>query len=603
MLCLRQDGSPSSAPSYVSNVSSLTYFTTFDNKRGTRFYTFSECNMRGAGVLLCLEYAALAVAAAENGRPRGVAPEFAKFYKDSSAFACISNPSISILFSRVNDDYCDCPDGSDEPGTAACAHLSPLSPQTPANTVKGTVNSSLALPGFYCKNKGHIPSYVPFTNVNDGVCDYDLCCDGSEEFGNVGGVVCPDKCKEIGKEWRKADETRQKSLGTAMRKRKELVLEAQRLRKEVEDAVKDMQSIAQGLEVKVRAAEIELAEVERKEKGKLVRKESAKKGKIGVLTSLAKQRINELKDNLKRVQTQRDSSNGRLQELEALLKTFKEEYNPNFNDEGVKRAVRAWDDYAARDKPADFNTAEDRDVETMLKPDEENGLNWAEFDDDEDEMAVLYQFENYLPPSLRAWLDQKLRDLRVALIDNGIIAASSSSSTESKSVTDARSRLEGIRRDLEDNQNKVKSHKEDLEKDFGADDIFRALKGKCVEKDSGEYTYEVCFLDKTTQKSKKGGSQTNMGNYVRMETITVDDELPANGKGLGSGQRIALKYENGQHCWNGPNRSTLVVLACSEENEVWKIVEEEKCVYRMEVGTPAVCEASSQPQAQSKDEL
>jgi len=33
----------------------------------------------------------------------------------------------------------------------------------------------------------------------------------------------------------------------------------------------------------------------------------------------------------------------------------------------------------------------------------------------------------------------------------------------------------------------------------------------------------------------------------------------------------------------------LVVLACAEKEEVWKVTEEEKCVYRMEVGTPAVC--------------
>lgn len=30
-------------------------------------------------------------------------------------------------------------------------------------------------------------------------------------------------------------------------------------------------------------------------------------------------------------------------------------------------------------------------------------------------------------------------------------------------------------------------------------------------------------------------------------------------------------------------------MACAEKDEIWKIVEEEKCVYRMEVGTPAVC--------------
>jgi protein kinase C substrate 80K-H len=45
-------------------------------------------------------------------------------------------------------------------------------------------------------------------------------------------------------------------------------------------------------------------------------------------------------------------------------------------------------------------------------------------------------------------------------------------------------------------------------------------------------------------------------------------------------------------------------LGCSEENAVWKIMEEEKCVYRMEVGTPAVCEGfGARGKAGGKDEL
>ena len=161
-----------------------------------------------------------------------------------------------------------------------------------------------------------------------------------------------------------------------------------------------------------------------------------------------------------------------------------------------------------------------------------------------------------------------------------------------------------MQEDLENNKKQLTSHREDLEKDFGVDDVFRALKGKCVSKDSGEYTYELCWLDRTKQKSKKGGGETNMGNYARIESTTVDDDVPADGKGLGIGERVAMKYENGQHCWNGPTRSTLVVLGCAEKDEIWKIVEEEKCVYRMEVGTPAVCEARSGDQRHtSKDEL
>ena len=186
-------------------------------------------------------------------------------------------------------------------------------------------------------------------------------------------------------------------------------------------------------------------------------------------------------------------------------------------------------------------------------------------------------------------MDQKLRDLRVILIDNGILASSREAGSESKAVVDARAGLKAAQDELDDKKKSLTNHQEDLGQDFGADDIFRALKGQCISKDSGEYNYELCWLDRTSQKPKKGGSITGMGNFVRIDSITVDDDVPPDGKGVGSGEKVVLRYENGQHCWNGPNRSTMVVLGCAEKDEIWKIVEEEKCVYRMEVGTPAVC--------------
>lgn len=58
----------------------------------------------------------------------------------------------------MNDDYCDCPDGSDEPGTSAC---------------EGVAGAT-----FYCKNEGHIPGVILSSRVNDGICgervDYTL---------------------------------------------------------------------------------------------------------------------------------------------------------------------------------------------------------------------------------------------------------------------------------------------------------------------------------------------------------------------------------------------------------------------------------------------
>lgn len=176
---------------------------------------------------------------------------------------------------------------------------------------------------------------------------------------------------------------------------------------------------------------------------------------------------------------------------------------------------------------------------------------------------------------------------------------------ESKAVTDARNALKSAQDGLENQNKDLTKHQEDLDKDYGPDGVFRALKGTCVSTDSGEYTYELCFLERTTQKSKKGGGHTGMGNYVGLERVTVDEDLPIDGRGLGRGERVAMKFDNGQHCWNGPNRRTTAILACAEKDEVWKIVEEEKCVYRMEVGTPAVCEAvkSAGAAAGVKDEL
>lgn len=89
----------------------------------------------------------------------GVAPQDMKHYIADKKFKCLSDHAV-IDFSQVNDDYCDCSDGSDEPGTAACS--------------SGR---------FYCPQKSlRTPGYVPSSRVNDGICD---CCDGSDEWQGV----------------------------------------------------------------------------------------------------------------------------------------------------------------------------------------------------------------------------------------------------------------------------------------------------------------------------------------------------------------------------------------------------------------------------------
>ena len=76
--------------------------------------------------------------------------------QDQSPFTCGSG-SLSIPSSYVNDNFCDCEDGSDEPHTAACHHGQ-----------------------FQCVA---VPSTaISKSKVGDGICD---CCDGSDEAPEV----------------------------------------------------------------------------------------------------------------------------------------------------------------------------------------------------------------------------------------------------------------------------------------------------------------------------------------------------------------------------------------------------------------------------------
>ena len=114
----------------------------------------------------------------------GMDPKHMAYYanaKSKGRFTCLDS-SHSIPWPNVNDDYCDCDDGSDEPGTSACA-------------------SGI----FFCTNKnGHkkLQQKIPSSLVNDGFCD---CCDGSDETIKVIKKRCPkNRCKHLVRDEKKA---------------------------------------------------------------------------------------------------------------------------------------------------------------------------------------------------------------------------------------------------------------------------------------------------------------------------------------------------------------------------------------------------------------
>lgn len=96
--------------------------------------------------------------------PIGIHPLDAKYYA-SEVIKC-KDGSNSFTIDRLNDDFCDCIDGTDEPGTAACPDGK-----------------------FYCRNVGSTPKFLFSSHVNDDICD---CCDGSDEYDS--NVSCPNTC-------------------------------------------------------------------------------------------------------------------------------------------------------------------------------------------------------------------------------------------------------------------------------------------------------------------------------------------------------------------------------------------------------------------------
>ncbi|KAK6029459.1 glucosidase II beta subunit-like protein [Ostertagia ostertagi] len=115
-----------------------------------------------------------------------------------------------------------------------------------------------------------------------------------------------------------------------------------------------------------------------------------------------------------------------------------------------------------------------------------------------------------------------------------------------------------------------------VEQDFGSDHAWAALKGQCYELNDKQYTYKYCPFEKTVQKDKNGHGETGLGDWKEWS-------------GEAQNKYSKQSYTGGQQCWNGPQRSTEVVIQCGETSELIEATEPAKCEYRFVFRTPAAC--------------
>ncbi|KAJ7122861.1 glucosidase II beta subunit-like-domain-containing protein [Mycena epipterygia] len=515
----------------------------------------------------------------------GVPPALLSRYSPpkSGSWKCLDG-SKEIPWDFVNDDACDCPDGSDEPGTSACP------------------NST-----FYCQNAGHIGATIPSSRVNDGLCE-PQCCDGSDERPGV----CKNACKEIGEEYRKQRDAERKIQKTGAKIRSTYIAFAHKEKKRLEALVESSaqeivvreKEVARLRDIADRTESLSAAALEHKQQSPLY---TTLMSHAAALKALQREHKKHL---------EREGSLGEI--LDALRKG----YNPNYQDMAVLEAVRGWEylaglphigveedaqaavDLSVSDEEAGIEESAEEKKEEEVASDEEE---WTAEDletglDDllnTDYVSLLMAHDEHVrtpPPgsllNIRSYLPESfipqyegMREtviswLEVIGIAGSDIEASKDSSKARQALTDAEATLNRVKNDK-------KTAEEDLEEifnihGFGAEGEWKKLDGTCLELDTGDYTYEVCMFDQARQKPNKGGTTFNLGKFSSWNpSPDVQPGDPA--------YYEKQVYDKGTRCWNGPERSVILVLKCGTENTIHTVAELEKCEYQFTGTSPALC--------------
>jgi len=492
----------------------------------------------------------------------------ANFYDPNSNFHCLDG-SGEIPFEHVNDDYCDCKDGSDEPGTSACP------------TAK-----------FYCAQRGFKPFLIPSSRVNDGICD---CCDGADEWAQVTGTPCQNNCDELGAADRVERERLEQLVQEGLKMKAELAAKGLTARKEKEVEIQTKKSQLDEIHkekeakrlIKEEREKVETAALdvirEEEERQKQAREEKEKLEKEAEAIEYFKK----LDSNGDGLVTREDimmeiafdqNNDGMISEEEAnFYLSGHENYDQeSFLSTGWLLMKHLFSTYESGNNKND-NDAEDLDSEideheTTKDPLDEGAedYDYDEFDDEKDTPD-----DDLTAPS-----DTDDDEVDIGKIDEEVAEVKPDKSQytpEVQALVDsanvARDEFNAANNAYNDLNYDIQHLEKYLEKDFGPDDVFASIANQCFEHSDLEYTYKLCAFDYCEQKPKHGGSGTRLGSWEKW-----------------SEPHIQMSYEKGVQCWNGPPRSTKVDLRCGAENRLIHSSEPNRCEYLFLFETPAACQ-------------
>mmetsp|Transcript_2895 Transcript_2895/g.4445 ORF Transcript_2895/g.4445 Transcript_2895/m.4445 type:complete len:597 (-) Transcript_2895:1066-2856(-) len=523
-------------------------------------------------------------------------------------FVCDNGVKHSVK--EVNDGFCDCMDGSDEPGTSACP---------------GTV--------FHCINKGYKTVKIPSSRVDDQVCD---CCDGSDE-GNV--AKCANTCDvaaqrereklaKVSADYTAGRTTRNNLIQSIIDEKKHMAASATPLGMQIHK-LKDEK---EGLEKELHAIKARMSNMKEKistEQRRVIRTNLQIEGinlenMANFISNLVKvlkvdtsgsdlddvlDRMNEMGTGSgtaiegKTAATTVDTATAASAEVDTDGELLEDSYaetgglggeEEEDDDEAPPcRLVEYTDDFellplcdyvdtvdSATDFLVEFLTLKQAFREVMLL------LGFYHTQLTFKESAAFAQV--YLDGGAQKDID--CPEEFVALPGHCALAEKLPVAMQDLDhhfgVTDMRVEINKLQQAINKSQGSITSienqHTEALsatkELDQFKDHLgYLALKDQCFEKEDGPFTYKLCILDKITQKEVNGGREVTLGSFQNLEHHYEN------------GRSTLLRYEKGQHCHAHGARTATVFVTCAASNALLSASEPSTCAYQLEFQSPAAC--------------
>jgi len=162
-------------------------------------------------------------------------------------------------------------------------------------------------------------------------------------------------------------------------------------------------------------------------------------------------------------------------------------------------------------------------------------------------------------------IEEEKNKIRKELVDSRIAEDDKIKSLKTD-VENLEKEISTLSREIGDVDKEIKDLEDYINFDFGPDARFAYLNDQSYTYNAAEYVYTLEPFEKVTQ------GHVRVGNWVRWQSDYTE-----------------LKFDNGERCWGGPDRSMIIKLSCGGDTQILEVTEPNKCEYSMAMKTPGAC--------------